>query len=324
MANKYELLNAETKDVTITNDDGTTTTKTLKRIRALKDFADIQTGDKGGYVESTDNLSQDGNCWIYRGIAYGNAEIHHNARLYHSDAVLADDCKIYDNVVMNGKMYGDCAVADNAFIDYGPVITGLENTDRRPVWIGGNTLIYGSVRITGNLIRINHYAKVYGNAKLTGSIVLNENAQAYGNCRISGSVVLEDNVQVYGSAVLENYHPEHGWTYVSENAQLYGHCYVSIHNRICGNSKIYGRALIRNHPKITDNVEIYGKAVIGDCAVIRDNSKVSGNVEILGFSEIIGDSVITGNSYINISQGSHNNGEGTVINDEVLDNEIRR
>lgn len=32
--------------------------RTLYRIEALRDFADVEKGDKGGYVESEDNLSQ--------------------------------------------------------------------------------------------------------------------------------------------------------------------------------------------------------------------------------------------------------------------------
>ena len=38
----------------------------LHRIRALKDFADVKAGDLGGYVESEDNLSHEGNCWVYK------------------------------------------------------------------------------------------------------------------------------------------------------------------------------------------------------------------------------------------------------------------
>ena len=38
---------------------------TLHRIKALKDFSDIKKGDLGGFVESEENLSLEGNCWIY-------------------------------------------------------------------------------------------------------------------------------------------------------------------------------------------------------------------------------------------------------------------
>ena len=48
MEKKYRLL----KNDTITVDG-----KTLYRIEALRDFADVKKGDKGGYIESEDNLS---------------------------------------------------------------------------------------------------------------------------------------------------------------------------------------------------------------------------------------------------------------------------
>ena len=37
----------------------------LHRIQALKDFGDVKKGDFGGWVEKEENLSQEGNCWIY-------------------------------------------------------------------------------------------------------------------------------------------------------------------------------------------------------------------------------------------------------------------
>ena len=36
--------------------------KTLYRIEALKDFGDVKRGDKGGFIESENNLSHYGNC----------------------------------------------------------------------------------------------------------------------------------------------------------------------------------------------------------------------------------------------------------------------
>lgn len=39
--------------------------KALYRIEALKDFCEIKNGDKGGFIESEDNLSHEGNAWVY-------------------------------------------------------------------------------------------------------------------------------------------------------------------------------------------------------------------------------------------------------------------
>ena len=37
---------------------------TLYRIEALKDFANVKKGDKGGFVEKESNLFQSGDCWV--------------------------------------------------------------------------------------------------------------------------------------------------------------------------------------------------------------------------------------------------------------------
>ena len=38
--------------------------RTLYRIRSLKNFSDVRKGDLGGWVQTKDNLSQEGDCWI--------------------------------------------------------------------------------------------------------------------------------------------------------------------------------------------------------------------------------------------------------------------
>lgn len=38
--------------------------RTLLRIRAVRDFADVHSGDVGGWVESEENLSHAGNAWV--------------------------------------------------------------------------------------------------------------------------------------------------------------------------------------------------------------------------------------------------------------------
>ena len=38
---------------------------TLHRIKAVRSFGNVQEGKLGGWVESEENLSQEGNCWVY-------------------------------------------------------------------------------------------------------------------------------------------------------------------------------------------------------------------------------------------------------------------
>ena len=102
--------------------------KTLRRIEALKDFADVKKGDKGGYIETEDNLSQEGNCWVYENAkvldlsrVYENAIIEGQATIYGSaevggNAVVTDNAKIYDNAIIHGysKVYDKAMVRYNA------------------------------------------------------------------------------------------------------------------------------------------------------------------------------------------------------------------
>ena len=38
---------------------------TLHRIRAVRDFGDVKAGDLGGFIEKEENLSHEGDCWVY-------------------------------------------------------------------------------------------------------------------------------------------------------------------------------------------------------------------------------------------------------------------
>ena len=58
----------------------------LHKIQAVRDFGGVQKGDLGGWVESEENLSHDGDCWIFDngrvsddGRVFGNAKIGFNA-----------------------------------------------------------------------------------------------------------------------------------------------------------------------------------------------------------------------------------------------------
>ena len=70
--------------------------RTLHRIRACRDFVTIagkqvKVGDLGGFVETEENLSHDGMCWVF-----GDAKVCGNTRVY-------GDAKVYGNA----KVYGD-------------------------------------------------------------------------------------------------------------------------------------------------------------------------------------------------------------------------
>lgn len=106
MDKKFEILENETKEIS---------SRKLYRIRALKDFEShgrkIRKGDLGGWVESEENLSQRGNCWVF-----DQSEVYGNSRVY-EDAIIRNDSIIRDNAQIHGNAHiSDCDVNDNANI----------------------------------------------------------------------------------------------------------------------------------------------------------------------------------------------------------------
>jgi carbonic anhydrase/acetyltransferase-like protein (isoleucine patch superfamily) len=117
----------------------------LFRIKAVKDFNDVKKGDIGGYVESENNLSHDGNCWIY-----DNAQIWGNV-------VICDNAVIQDNAQIwgNAHVYGNAIIDDEARI-YGNAVV------RDSAVVRGNARIYDNAEVRSN-------AKVWGDADICGN-----------------------------------------------------------------------------------------------------------------------------------------------------------
>ena len=63
----------------------------LFRIKALIEFGNVKAGELGGFVEKEENLSQDGNAWVYDSArVYDNARVYGDARVYGNACVCGD------------------------------------------------------------------------------------------------------------------------------------------------------------------------------------------------------------------------------------------
>jgi len=139
--------------------------RTLHRIKALKNFGNVKAGDIGGYVQSLDNLNQDGNCWIYDDAkAYGNARVFGNSEVY-------DDAIVSGNVEVLGcaKVFGNAIVSGYATVF-------------------DNAIIYDDAKVSGNAI-------VFGNAIVSGNARVSSNAEVSGYARIFGDSITTSSVQ---------------------------------------------------------------------------------------------------------------------------------
>ena len=86
------------KKYELTEETVTVYGKTLYRIRAVRDFGSVKTGEFGGYIEKEENLSHFDNAWVC-----GDAWVFGNARV-------CGDAKVYGNA----RVYDDAWVSGNA------------------------------------------------------------------------------------------------------------------------------------------------------------------------------------------------------------------
>ena len=85
------------KKYELTEETVTVYGKTLYRIRAVRDFGSVKTGEFGGYIEKEENLSHFGDAWVYGNAkVYGDARVYGNAKVY-GDARVSGNARVYGN-----------------------------------------------------------------------------------------------------------------------------------------------------------------------------------------------------------------------------------
>ena len=158
MSKKYKLT-----DETI-NINGAT----LYRIEALKDFGEIKKGDKGGFIESENNLAHEGDAWVS-----DNAHVYGNACVF-------DNSQVYGNAFVSGyaQVYGDAFVYGNA-------------------WLYDNTRVCGYARVADN-------ARVYGDANVCDDSSVFGSACVYDNAHVYGDALVRGCACVCGDAEISN------------------------------------------------------------------------------------------------------------------------
>lgn len=223
MTQKYKIL----QDVTMEHAH-----RTICRIQALKSFNDVKAGDLGGWVESEDNLSQEGNCWIYdEAKVYHKAIVSDNAEI-HSYAEIFDSAKVYQNATIWGKAQ-----------------------------IGHLARIYGNAEIHATATVMN-VVRVYGNAFIGGNTLLHENAKVYGNAQVYDDTIICGSAEIYGNARV------FGHSMVRGFAKVYRHAKVCEYAKVQGNAKVRGRARVNGYATISGDAIIESS---DDYIVMRNN-----------------------------------------------------
>ena len=157
-------------------------TRTLHRIKALKDFSDVKKGDLGGFIESETNLSHMGDCWIYdEAKVYDIATVTDNAQIkdysvIRAGASVSEFAQITDEALMedNSSAKGSCYVAGNCHFLGNSKVYGKAYIESSI--LGGNSQVCGSVRI--------HKTEITENAIVCGNAIVVHAAFA-GNCIVN-------------------------------------------------------------------------------------------------------------------------------------------
>ena len=157
----------------------------LYRIEALKDFGVVKAGELGGYIESENNLSFDGEAWVCE-----NAEVFDDARIC-NDALINGNARIYGNAIVSNK----AAVGGNALI-YGNALICDEVCVYDKAYVYGNVLVCNNAIIRGNAV-------VSGNARIEGNALICENARVYGNVMIRGNATIYSNAVLGDNVIIE-------------------------------------------------------------------------------------------------------------------------
>ena len=125
--------------------------KKLFRIKALVAFGNVEKGELGGFIEKEDNLSHDGDAWVFDNAqVFGDAQVYGNAQVF-------GNARVFGNawVCGNAQVSGNAQVFDNA-------------------QVSGNAQVFGNAWVCGN-------AQVSGNAQVFDNAQVSGNAQVFGN-----------------------------------------------------------------------------------------------------------------------------------------------
>ena len=139
------------KKYELTKETVTISEKTLYRIRAVRDFGSVKTGDLGGYIEKEENLSHFDDAWVS-----GNAKVFDNAEV-------SGNAKVFDNAEVsgNGKVFDNAEVSGNGKVSGNAEVSGNGKVSGN-AWVSDNAEVSGNGKVSGN-------ANVFDNARISGN-----------------------------------------------------------------------------------------------------------------------------------------------------------
>ena len=144
----------------------------LHRIELTEDCRWGNKGDKGGWIESRDNLGGDG--WVG------------------SEACVWGDARVSGNALV----FGDARVYGNAYVSGNAIVYG-------EAWVYGDACVFGDAQVYGNAM-VSGFARVSGNVKVSGNANVWGDAWLFGSAQVSGNVMVNANIIILDGEWDEN------------------------------------------------------------------------------------------------------------------------
>ena len=135
---------------------------TVYRIRALRDFGNVERGELGGFVQSEDNLSHEGDAWVY-----DNARVFDKAR-----------------VIENARVEGDATVFGEAIIGRSATVGGSANVYNKAI-VCDHAWVTDCANVSGRAI-IKDEAVVLDRASVEGKALIGRCSRVGGDITVSG------------------------------------------------------------------------------------------------------------------------------------------
>ena len=230
---------------------------TVRRIRLLVDIEydemsnrpKIKAGTVGGWIESEDNLSHEGKCFVAdNACVFGHAVVK-------DDALVADHAQVSRFAVVNLQAF----VTDHATVC-------------------GFAVVTDHAGVCGNAI-VNEYAT------LKDSASLNDHAVASGSCKVYNNAVMGGYSRASGQAKIGGCARLSDFANVTERATVCGQVRMSGHACARGKCTVSGRSFLQHNCVVTDcaNVNhshVCNSAVIGGRAIVGPTVRIAGNAYI--------------------------------------------
>lgn len=233
------------------------------RIQALCDFGNVRAGDVGGFVAGSENLSQQGDCWIA------------------DDAIAAEFSHVQGNATLSGqaKLSGFSWIAGNSRVTDQAVMTDYTSAYGNACIGGFAHLCEGATVFENGHVETEYQrdcrtmrglTTVRGNSKLLNRAAMYDQSTLGGNAEMRGRAALRDNARLDGNAIAELWCCISGHSWVTQNAR------ITDRSHITGDSLVMGRVVVAGKSYITCRVRLGGDIVIL-------NEKIGGDV-VRGFA----------------------------------------